>query len=165
MGAVTRYVYDIQSIMQQFDGIGVLQSRYTQGDQIDQTLELEHGGQRYFYEANHLGSIRTVRNATGVAVNQYDYDAYGQSGIRVETVAQPYGFTGREFDAESGLYHYRARQLDTHTGRFVQTDPIGFAGKGLNTYAYVRNNPIRYRDPRGTELLDEVGVATAIAHK
>jgi len=34
---------------------------------------------------------------------------------------QDYGFTGREFDGESGLYHYRARHYDPGAGRFLQS--------------------------------------------
>lgn len=34
-----------------------------------------------------------------------------------------YTFTGREYDKESGLYYFRARYLDSETGRFIQSDP------------------------------------------
>jgi RHS repeat-associated protein len=59
-----------------------------------------------------------------------------------------YGFTGRHWDASSGLYYYRERYYDPAMGRFISEDPIGFWG-GSNFYAYVRNNPVLLVDPLG----------------
>ena len=64
-------------------------------------------------------------------------------------VAQPYTYTAREYDPETGLYFYRARYYDPKAGRFLQRDPIGFAGGDVNLYAYVRNNSVNFIDPVG----------------
>ena len=60
----------------------------------------------------------------------------------------PYYFTGRRYDEETGLYYYRARYYSPSIGRFLQTDPIGYRG-GINLYAYVGNNSTSYVDPMG----------------
>jgi RHS repeat-associated protein len=66
-----------------------------------------------------------------------------------ETFSQPYSFTGREWDSETGLYFYRARYYDPQAARFISRDPIGLAG-GINLYIYP-NNPISWSDPFGLE--------------
>jgi RHS repeat-associated protein len=63
-------------------------------------------------------------------------------------MASGYAFTGREWDAETGLYYYRARYYDPKIGRFLSEDPIGFMG-GANFYAYVEGNPLTLVDPFG----------------
>jgi len=68
-------------------------------------------------------------------------------------IGNPYMFTGRRFDSETGLYYYRARYYDPYIGRFLQTDPIGYYG-GLNLYTYVDNNPVNWIDPWGLKKGD-----------
>jgi RHS repeat-associated protein len=52
-----------------------------------------------------------------------------------------------------GLYYYYARWYDPVIGRFVQPDPIvpeGVQGtQAWDRYAYVNNNPVRFKDPSG----------------
>jgi hypothetical protein len=52
-----------------------------------------------------------------------------------------------------GLYYYKARFYSPALGRFLQTDPIGFADD-TNLYAYVGNNPINLTDPTGLAAYD-----------
>jgi len=97
--------------------------------------------------ADRQGSVLWVTDpATGEVAAAYEYDGYGAITQTQGVLQQPYGYTGREFDAESGLYYYRARSYDPEAGMFVQSDPIGFAGGNLNTRAYVSNNPFAYTE-------------------
>jgi len=66
----------------------------------------------------------------------------------------PYMFTGRRYDEETGLYYYRARYYKPEIGRFLNPDPIGYYA-GLNLYTYCGNNPLNWIDPWGL-LLEEV---------
>jgi RHS repeat-associated protein len=56
----------------------------------------------------------------------------------------------RRFSSQSrnGRY-YRARYYHPGLQRFISEDPIGLAAADPNLYAYVRNAPLRYRDPMG----------------
>ena len=84
-------------------------------------------------------------------VQAYTYSSFGKIESQLDpNFIQPYTFTGREFDSETGLYHYRKRTLDPNTGRFTSEDPIKFSG-GINFYVYVNNNPVRSVDPFGLE--------------
>ncbi len=153
-GSVTKYVYDDDAILVELDGAGMLQARYTHGEEIDQPLAMTRGAASYFYHPDHLGSIRLMTDAAGAVAARYDYDAFGNwESTSYERVANPYGFTARERDAESGLMFYRARYYDPRIGRFISEDPIGFEGEDLNLYRYVYNSPPNLIDPEGRTVL------------
>lgn len=59
-----------------------------------------------------------------------------------------FGYTGQVWVPEAGLYYYKARMYSPTLGRFMQTDPIGYAD-GLNNLAYVGNDPVNWIDPLG----------------
>jgi RHS repeat-associated protein len=82
-------------------------------------------------------------------VQQYEYDSFGNQHDMKNRIKQPYGYTGREHDRETGLRYYRARYYDGEVGRFISEDPIGFAGGDVNLSNYVLNNPISFVDPTG----------------
>ncbi|MCR4336509.1 MAG: RHS repeat-associated core domain-containing protein [Candidatus Omnitrophica bacterium] len=134
-----------------------MKSRYTHGAGIDEPLLMERdvnsNGQfsideRFSYHADGLGSIVDLTNNVGVVTQSYVYDSFGNILRREGNLTNPYTYTGRELDTESGLYYYRARYMDPTTGRFLQEDPLGYEG-GLNLYSYVNGNPINYIDPSG----------------
>ncbi|OGP66415.1 MAG: hypothetical protein A2W27_02865 [Deltaproteobacteria bacterium RBG_16_44_11] len=85
----------------------------------------------------------------GNVVQKYDYDSFGNMSLKPHFIKQPFTFTGREFDQETGLYYYRARYYDAKAGRFITKDPIGFDGGDVNLYVYVGNNPVINTDPSG----------------
>jgi len=125
-GVVTRYIYDYEDILLEFDNGNALTARYAHGPGIDEPLIMERSGQSFFYHSDGLGSIVELTNSTGSAIQSYVYDSFGRIVQKTGNLTNPYTFTAREFDSETGLYYYRGRYYDASLGRFLQEDPISY---------------------------------------
>ncbi len=118
--------------------------------------------QRRYYIKDHLGSIRTTVDESGVVVGYDDYYPYGliMSG-RSSNTGNPnadYKFTGYEVDDDLGLnlYNANARLYDPIIGRFMQVDPLAKEFPNISPYIYGNNNPLRYTDPTGKAPMDDI---------
>ena len=127
--------------------------RYLHGPNVDQILAEEDAANTVLWDlTDHLGTVRDLVNGAGQVVNHLKYDSYGNIINQSDATKRiRYLYTGREFDAETSLYYYRARYYDAVTGRFLSEDPIGFRASDSNLYRYVGANPISRRDPTGLE--------------
>jgi RHS repeat-associated protein len=144
----TIYLYDGANIVAEVGASGAVTASYTQGAGVDEPLAMQRGGNVYYYNADGLGSVTSLTNNVGQTISTYLYHAFG-STTATEGIFNPYRYTAREQDIETGLYYYRARYYDPTIGRFISQDPIGFLGSGTNFYAYVRSDPINLTDPLG----------------
>ncbi len=161
-----RYAYDGDRIIAEYDGSGTLRRKFVYGPGLDEPIcliDVANGNAAYYYHLDGLGSVVALSNVNKVLVERYAYDVFGRPTIRdpngvvlaASAWGNPYLFTGRAYDGESGLYYYRARYYDYATGRFLQPDPIGY-DDGLNLYAYVGNRPCGFVDPSGLCKKDSV---------
>lgn len=148
MAGTTNYAYDGANVVEEVDGLGTVIARYAQGAGIDEPLDESTGGATSFYAADGLGSITSLASGGGALTDTYVRDAFGNSTTSTGTTRNPYRYTGRDFDSETGLYYYRARYYDSSTGRFISEDEIG-NDEGLDLYVYVKNSSLNYRDPTG----------------
>lgn len=103
----------------------------------------------YFYHYDGLGSTIAITDSSAQIVNAYAYSPYGLVGSQ-ETIENSFEYVGRfgVMAEGNGLYFMRARYYDPEVGRFVNKDPIGYAG-GMNLFTYCQNDPINFIDPWG----------------
>ena len=115
--------------------------------------------------ADHLGRPVFGTDAEGTVVwrggitTPFGVSVTGASALSAPG-ATPLRFPGQYADAETArgdggadasatLWHYNHhRTYDPALGRYLQSDPIGLQG-GINRYAYVGGNPVRWVDPTG----------------
>ncbi len=90
----------------------------------------------------------TENRLTGRATT-YTNGPFGQTTRNGTANANPYEFTGRELDPNSGLYYLRNRYYSPTLSRFLSPDPMGIAGGDANLYAYAHNDPTNLIDPLG----------------
>jgi RHS repeat-associated protein len=144
----TNYLYDGSNTIVELDQTGVLSARYTLGTEVDESLAMLRGGATLYYDQDGLGSATTLTGSVGTIGNSYLYDAFGNITTLTGGASNPYTYTGRDLDSETGLRYYRGRYYDPTAGRFITEDPIEFGG-GINFYAYVGNDPTNLTDPFG----------------
>ena len=158
-----QYIYHNEDILAELDGNNNLVAFYIHGPGIDTPLAMMRdrnldgiikNDEVFVYTRDHQSSVREITDLNGVVVQRYDYTAYGETTVELNgevgdhLIENPYGYTGRVHDRETGFYFYRARYYSPSLGRFLSPDPIGFEG-GNNFYIYVGNNPINLTDPFG----------------
>jgi len=165
---VSRYLYgadwnghaNVRQVVEEQNGNGATLATYVYGGGVDDVLHMQRAGVDYHFHHDDLGNVMAATDGGGAVVERYDYGDYGEpmfsdgAGLPLaeSAIGNPYLFTGRRYDGETGLYYFRARYLDPVIGRFISRDPLGpwgdpaNAGNGL---AYVGNNPWTHTDPMG----------------
>jgi RHS repeat-associated protein len=126
-------------------GTNVTKRFLAQGEQI--------GGTNYFFNRDHLGSIREMADSSGTIRARYNYDPYGRRSVNqvsVSPIEADFGFTGHYFHAPSGLHLALYRGYSSDFGRWISRDPSN-ESDGLNIYEYAGNAPI--------DLIDSSGLA------
>lgn len=103
-----------------------------------------------YYAQDGLDSTLALSDAGGRVIADYRYDSYGIPTEREG--ATSFTYTGQEYDAELGLYHFHARAYDPETATWLSRDP--YRGdpadpQSLHRYGYVQGNPVNLRDAYG----------------
>ncbi|NCB03615.1 MAG: RHS repeat-associated core domain-containing protein [Spirochaetia bacterium] len=123
----------------------------------------------HYTATDHLTGSNLTTNSSDIKEELLDYLPFGT--IRIDEKSGTYSdqrkFAGHEYDVDTSLSYMDARYYDGATGRFLSVDPafleLGFDltdPQSLNSYAYSRNNPLRYADPNGESFRDYVNNVT-----
>jgi len=108
----------------------------------------------YWHHNDHLGTPQALTDINGTKVWEMSQTPFGIATVNEDpdgdgiTVTNNFRFPGQYFDAETGLNYNYFRSYDPKGGDYTQSDPIGLNG-GMNTYAYVDGNPLRWVDSSG----------------
>ncbi|HEX7814588.1 RHS repeat-associated core domain-containing protein [Dyella sp.] len=107
-----------------------------------------------FVVADGLGTPRSISNASGSQVWQWQYQS-NPFGEKQPTSTSGFAFNlrypGQYFDAERGVAYNVNRDYDAEVGRYLQSDPFGLFA-GTDTYAYVTSSPYSFSDMFGLQV-------------
>ena len=168
-GALTETLYAAGGLYERVTSGGVTSNRnYIVADGRRVAVQTRQAGvapTTVYLLGDHLGSVDGVTSSSGELLTRTSYQPFGarRSGDwlgnaptagewRQIQAATPRGFTDHEHLDNLGIVHMNGRVYDPVLGRFLSPDPMvqaPYDTQGLNRYAYVRNNPLRYTDPSG----------------
>ncbi|HMQ17423.1 MAG TPA: RHS repeat-associated core domain-containing protein [Phycisphaerae bacterium] len=127
------------------------------------TAALAAEAQDTYFHGDDLYSAAALTDSAGAVTERREYADYGQPldpaslNPGAWTASAPQGFTGRRYENETGLYHYRTRHLDPAAGRFTTRDTLGVWGDAAqagNGTGYAAASPATRLDPFGREVRD-----------
>ena len=106
-------------------------------------------GEVSYFTTDLLGTVRTTTDGYGYTDKTYSYDAFGAIIEGDLSSRQNYGYLGKQFDKQTGLYNYGYRDYTPKVARFTTVDPIR---DGENWVIYCRNDSVNFVDFLGLDI-------------
>ena len=124
--------------------------------QMGMTNLISNTSSVYYYHTNHLGSTCYVTDGNSNVVQGFLYAPFGEITNEHNSsfgngVIPKYSFNAKELDEETGMYYYEARYMAPPV--FISRDPLFEKYPTFTPYAYCANNPVKFIDPTGMELV------------
>ncbi|MEO6908830.1 MAG: hypothetical protein ABI210_13170, partial [Abditibacteriaceae bacterium] len=110
----TRYVYDGMNLVQEQAANGTVKASYVRDGNIGGVLSMTNADGTFDYHYDGNGNVVALTDSNQNIVAQYSYDAYGNllSSSGSEADKNPFRFSSKYYDADTGLYNYGARHYD-----------------------------------------------------
>jgi RHS repeat-associated protein len=145
-----------------YDQVGHLIGEYNGSTPVEETIWLgdmpvaiQEPSGTYYIHADYRNVPRQIDNAKKQVLWAWDPYVFGDTnpdqnppGLPFSTFTYNLRFPGQYYDAESGNFYNYFRDYNPALGRYQESDPSGLGG-GINTYAYVKGNPLNLVDPLG----------------
>ncbi|RDH45260.1 RHS repeat-associated core domain-containing protein [Zooshikella ganghwensis] len=148
----TRFVREGNLALQERDIENKVKREYvwglSKGGGVGGLLSLTQDNQHYYYVYDGKGNIVGVINQANEVVAGYHYEPFGKRVSKSGAFEQPFGFSTKRYDEDTGLLYYGYRYYIPHQSIWLTRDPLGERG-GINLYGFVGNDPINYFDPDG----------------
>jgi RHS repeat-associated protein len=151
-GVESRYVYDRDRLINEFDSRNLDPHRFDYGSDL-LCSDLQTEGARWHF-TDGLGSVTALSSVgQGSLAARYEYGAWGEV-VTAGNSLNNFGYTGQRLDPETGLLAlgHGERYYAAGLGQFIQQDSwtgMAMMAQSTNRYAYVSNNPLKYTDPSG----------------
>jgi RHS repeat-associated protein len=162
VGSTTRtFFYDGWNLVQ--ESAGTSTNAYVWGLDLSGSLQGAGGvggllsaslnGTQAFYSYDANGNVSDLVASNGTSLAHYEFDPYGNAAVSTGSLSavNPFRFSTKYTDDETGLYYYGYRYYSPDLGRWTSRDPIEEEG-GLAIYAFCFNNAVRDVDGVGLSI-------------
>lgn len=152
-GVTTKYVYDGLTFnpILELNGDNTVKAIITRGPDmgggIGGIISVVRGGEEYWYHYNHRGDVCALTDDEENIVRTYHYDAFGNIIASTGSVENPYRFSTKPYDEETGLYYFGFRYYSPMWSLFISQDPVRYVR--LNQYTYTATDFSISANPSG----------------
>jgi RHS repeat-associated protein len=167
-----RFLYDGWNLISELDAANTILRNFVWGLDLSRTpqgaggvgglLAIREGTESHLPAFDGNGNVMALVKASDQSISaRYEYGPFGETLVVEENgVSNPFRFSTKYLDGETGLYYYGWRYYNPVTGRWPSRDPIEERG-GINLYGMVANDPVNrwdvlgLKEGSGTECCDE----------
>jgi RHS repeat-associated protein len=164
------FVYDGWNLIEELNGSGTVEKCHVWGLDLSNSLQGAGGigglmatvdpatSKVYYFQYDANGNVgQLVDRADGSIVAHYEYDPFGNLTNATGFLADvnPFKFSTKYHDYETGLIYYGYRYYSPELGRWLSRDPLGEDGS-VNLYLFAYNNSLYFIDPFGLNPIENV---------